>query len=227
MPVRLNRAEETASTWIRVLQARAAESPTACAYTFLAEGEEESGSLTYAELESRARALAACLQGMGAAGERVLLLYSPGLDFIVGFLGCLYAGCAAVPAYPPRSARTLPRLRAIAKDARPAVVLTTSDLLSGVETLGGRLPELAGVQWLATDTLDVERLAGEWREPEVNGDTLAFLQYTSGSTALPKGVMVTHGNLLHNEEMIQAAFRQSERSVIAGWLPLYHDMGLI
>ncbi len=227
MPVRLNRAEETASTWIKVLQARAAESPTVRAYTFLAEGEEESESLTYAELESRARALAACLQGAGAAGERALLLYSPGLDFIAGFLGCLYAGCVAVPAYPPRSARTLPRLRAIAKDAGPAVVLTTSDLLSGVETLGGRLPELSGVQWLATDTLDVERLAGEWREPEVNGDTLAFLQYTSGSTALPKGVMVTHGNLLHNEEMIQAAFRQSERSVIAGWLPLYHDMGLI
>src|SRR5687767_1563024 len=166
MPVRLNRAEETASTWIRVLQARAAESPTACAYTFLAEGGEESASLAYAEPESRARALAACLQGVGAAGERGLLLYSPGLDFIVGFLGCLYAGCVAVPAYPPRSARTLPRLRAIAKDAGPAVVLTTSDLLPGVEALAGRIPELSVPPWLATDALDVARLADEWREPE-------------------------------------------------------------
>ncbi|HEX6902709.1 MAG TPA: amino acid adenylation domain-containing protein, partial [Thermoanaerobaculia bacterium] len=209
------------------MRARAAERPEDRAYTFLAEGEEEAGSLTYSELDSRARAVGACLQQLGLAGERALLLYPPGLDFVAAFLGCLYAGVVAVPAYPPRSARTLPRLAAIARDARPAAALTTSDLLETSRPLGNRMPELAAVRWLATDGLDAPGLAGEWREPAVHGDTLAFLQYTSGSTALPKGVMISHRNLLHNEEMIRAAFRQSESSVIVGWLPLYHDMGLI
>src|SRR5215210_3204321 len=214
---------------IQVLRGRAVEHPERPAYTFLAEGEEEGARLTYGELDARARALAARLQRLGLAGERALLLYPPGLDFVAAFLGCLYAGTVAVPAYPPRSARMLPRLRSIAGDSRPAVALTTSDLLRQVEGLAGRLPELAGVRWLAADGPgDADAgLAAEWREPEGGGETLAFLQYTSGSTALPKGVMVGHGNLVHNEEMIQAAFGQSERSVIVGWLPLYHDMGLI
>src|SRR5829696_6945102 len=114
---------------IQVLRDRAIEHPERPAYTFLAEGEEEGARLTYGELDARARALAARLQRLGLAGERALLLYPPGLEFVCGFLGCLYAGVVAVPAYPPRSARMLPRLRSIAGDSRPAVALTTSDLL--------------------------------------------------------------------------------------------------
>ncbi len=215
------------SSLIQLLRGRALEHPERPAYTFLADGEEEGGRLTFAELDAQARALGARLQRLGLAGQRALLLYPPGLEFVSAFLGCLYGGVVAVPAYPPRSERMLPRLRSIARDARPAVALTTSDLRARVEALAGRLPEMAGAQWLATDGLDAAGLAEEWEEPEIDGDTLAFLQYTSGSTAQPKGVMVTHGNLLHNEEMIQAAFAQSERSLIVGWLPLYHDMGLI
>ncbi|HVT57970.1 MAG TPA: amino acid adenylation domain-containing protein, partial [Thermoanaerobaculia bacterium] len=225
----LTRERALAANLVRLLRGLAVERPHARAYSFLADGEEEGESLTYAELDLRARALGAALQRLGAAGERALLLYPPGLDFIAAFLGCLYAGAVAVPAYPPRSARTLPRLRAIAADARPAVVLTTGALLAKAGGWTGELPELAAARWLATDEAAAGGLgeAADWREPEIDGDRLAFLQYTSGSTALPKGVMVSHGNLLHNEELIRRAFRQSERSVIAGWLPLYHDMGLI
>ncbi|HEV2844558.1 MAG TPA: fatty acyl-AMP ligase, partial [Thermoanaerobaculia bacterium] len=212
---------------VQVLRGRALEHPERPAFTFLADGEEEGARLTFAELDARARALGALLQRLGLRGERALLLYSPGLEFVSAFLGCLYGGVIAVPAYPPRSERMLPRLRSIARDARPAVALTTSDLHRKVEALAGRLPELAGVRWLATDGLDVAELAEGWEEPEIDGESLAFLQYTSGSTSLPKGVMVSHGNLLHNEEMIQEAFGQTERSLIVGWLPLYHDMGLI
>ncbi|HEX9942797.1 MAG TPA: AMP-binding protein, partial [Thermoanaerobaculia bacterium] len=205
---------------------RADERPEAGAYTFLAEGEEEALSLNHADLDLRARAIGARLQSLGLAGERALLLYPPGLEFIAAFFGCLYGDVVAVPAYPPRSLRMLPRLRAVAADAHPEVVLTTGALLGGAEALAGRLPELVGVPWIATDSL-APALAGEWRDPGVDGGTLAFLQYTSGSTSLPKGVRVSHGNLLHNEEMIRRAFGQSERSVVVGWLPLYHDMGLI
>src|SRR4051812_32506903 len=166
---------------------------------------------------------------MGLAGERALLLYPPGLELVSAFLGCLYGGVVAVPAYPPRSPRMVPRLRAIAGDARPAVALPTAEAVGQGAALAGRFPEMAGSLWLATDSLgaDLAGLAEQWRDPEAEAGTLAFLQYTSGSTATPKGVMVSHGNLLHNEEMIRQAFGQSERSVIVGWLPLHHDMGLI
>ena len=155
----------------------------------------------------------------------MLLLFPPGLGFIEAFFGCLYAGAIAVPAYPPRTARGLPRLRAILEDARPHVVLTTGELLDRARALLGGAAETASLAWLAVDGL--ESREKDWRPPRVDGDTLAFLQYTSGSTSTPKGVMVSHANLLHNEEMIRRAFAQSRKSVIVGWLPLYHDMGLI
>ena len=182
--------------------------------------------LSYAGLDLRARAIGAALQHQGAAGQRALLLYPPGLEFVAAFFGCLYGGVVAVPAYPPRSARNLPRLLEIARDARPAIALTTAELKAAIGGLATQVPELAALRLLATDEVPVEEAAA-WRDPGAAGSTLAFLQYTSGSTAAPKGVMVSHGNLLHNEEMIRQAFGQSAESVIVGWLPLYHDMGLI
>ncbi|HBL31985.1 MAG TPA: hypothetical protein DD490_34615, partial [Acidobacteria bacterium] len=211
---------------VDLLQARALASPGRRAYTFLADGETESAALTWAELDGRARALGAALVGQGARGERVLLLFPPGLDFVAAFFGCLYAGAVAVPCHPPRPHRDQPRLRAIACDARPGFVLTTVELAGRREALGARVPELAGVVWIAVETVD-PRGAERWAPPSLAAETAAFLQYTSGSTATPKGVMVTHANLLHNEGMIGAAFAQDEDSVVVGWLPLYHDMGLI
>ncbi len=218
------------STLIDVLSHRASEDPDRIAYRFLSDGEVEEDALTYAELDRRARALGAFLQEMGAEGERALLLYPPGLEFVTAFLGCLYGGVVAVPAYPPRSNRPDSRLEAIARDARPRFALTTPALRDRAATFSTHNPALAGVRWIATSEITEADtgLAERWQSVAALGpEWPAFLQYTSGSTATPKGVVVRHGNLVHNEGMIQAAFGQSERSVIVGWLPLYHDMGLI
>jgi amino acid adenylation domain-containing protein len=215
------------SSLVERLRQRALDSPEKTVYRFLAEGEMEEDSLTFGELDRRARALGAWLQEMGAEGERALLLYPPGLEFVTAFLGCLYGGVVAVPAYPPRTNRPDARLQAIAADARPRFALTTTALRDRAASFAAHNPALAGVHWVASAEVD-RGLADGWRTPAGHGpDALAFLQYTSGSTAIPKGVMVRHGNLVHNEGMIQAAFGQSESSVIVGWLPLYHDMGLI
>jgi acyl-CoA synthetase (AMP-forming)/AMP-acid ligase II len=208
-------------------RARAATLGDQPLYTFLPErGGEDVAQLSYAGLDLRARAIATALQRLGAGGQRALLLYPPGLEFVAAFFGCLYAGVVAVPAYPPRSARTLPRLLEIARDARPAVALTTTELAAMIGGMAAQVPDLSALRLLATNAVPLDE-AEAWTDPGVSGSTMAFLQYTSGSTAAPKGVMVTHGNLLHNEETIRQAFGQTAASVIVGWLPLYHDMGLI
>ena len=162
------------------------------AFTFLADGEEPAEHLTFAGLDLRARALAVDLWRRGATGERVLLLFPPGLDFVAAFLGCLYAGAVAVPAYPPSPGRGTGRLHGLLEDARPRLALTVSSLLDRV------MREIVG----ATEAVAVDgfpaALAGEWRPPPLGPGNLAFLQYTSGSTSTPKGVRVTHGNLLAN-----------------------------
>jgi acyl-CoA synthetase (AMP-forming)/AMP-acid ligase II len=211
---------------VDTLRDRAAGGNGFPAYTYLEDGEAQGGSLSWAGLDQQARTIAAHLGAVTARGERALLLFPAGLDFIAAFFGCLYAGVVAVPCYPPRPNRGQPRLRAIVRDSRPAVVLTSTALSLKAGGLVEEIPELAAARWLATDGLDAAASA-DWRDPGVGPDHLAFLQYTSGSTALPKGVMVSHRNLIANERMIQAAFRQSEASVVVGWLPLYHDMGLI
>ncbi|MEW6737400.1 MAG: condensation domain-containing protein, partial [Acidobacteriota bacterium] len=208
---------------------RAETQPEQLAYIFLQDGEKEERRLTYHELDRQARAIAALLQSYHARGERALLLYPPGLEFIAAFFGCLYSGVIAVPVYPPDPARlnrTLPRLMAIANDAKPIIALTTSEILSLVEYLFSGESEVQAIRWLATDNIELA-LAEQWQRPEIDISTLAFLQYTSGSTALPKGVMISHGNLMQNELMIQQAFQLNESSIGVGWLPLYHDMGLI
>ncbi|HEY7215694.1 MAG TPA: AMP-binding protein, partial [Thermoanaerobaculia bacterium] len=212
------------SSWIEVLRTRARESPAARAFTFLGDGEED--HLSYAGLDERARAIAALLQEHGAAGERVLLLYPPGFEYIAAFFGCLYAGAVAVPAYPPRLNRSLPRLRAILEDARPRLALTTAAIRARVEGWRQQAPWLAGTCWLETGGVD-SRDAALWRQPEVAESTLAFLQYTSGSTGTPKGVMLSHGNLLHNSRELRRCFGYTAESRGVIWLPPYHDMGLI
>ncbi|HXO22177.1 MAG TPA: condensation domain-containing protein, partial [Thermoanaerobaculia bacterium] len=210
---------------MEVLRAHAGEQPARRAFTFLDQGEEESGHLTYGELDRQARTIAARLQEEGAGAGPALLLYPPGLEFIAGFFGCLYAGVVGVPVYPPGSPRGLPLLRSVAADCRPELILTTAARRARFAALTAELPALAGARWIASDAPAGDPNA--WRPPDLAADRLAFLQYTSGSTAAPRGVMVTHGNLLHNQEAIRHTFGQSSASVIVGWLPLYHDMGLI
>ncbi|MGX2041491.1 amino acid adenylation domain-containing protein [Methylocaldum sp. MU1018] len=210
---------------VELLGARAYENAAGKGYVFLGDGEIESGRLTFADLDRRARAIAARLQTLGMIGERALLLYPPGLEYIEAFFGCLYAGAIAVPAYPP-TRQHLPRLQAVMRDAAPGVIMTTAELVAKFrdEFVGGAL--CAASNWLATDAV-ASGEAGRWRAPVLAPESLAFLQYTSGSTGDPKGVMVSHGNLLANQEAIRQSFGHTEHSTVVGWLPLYHDMGLI
>ena len=215
---------------IDLLATRAAEHGDATAYMFLDDRDGES-QITYAQLDRRARMIAARLQLELSPGDRALLVYPAGLEFISAFFGCLYAGVVAVPATYPKPKRPMPRLQKIAVDCDAHVALSTSQTLTTLD------PDLlsadaATSSWIATDELD-DNLADLYREPEVNRDNLAFLQYTSGSTSDPKGVTVSHGNLLTNLDCIRQAFgigdteddRESSTGVF--WLPAYHDMGLI
>jgi len=217
------------STLAELLRERAIHQPEGRAYTFLIDGEEEEAHVTYAELDRQARAVGALLQSYGTGGERALLLYPPGLEFIAAFFGCLYAAVVGIPAPLPRlgrSDRVLSRLRSIANDAQPMVALTTSPVLAAVKDLFAQVPELSATRWLTTDNVASD-LMEEWWAPRVDRSTLAYLQYTSGSTAAPKGVMVSHGNLWQSQQMIRGAFGHSKDSVFVGWLPHYHDMGLV
>jgi acyl transferase domain-containing protein/acyl-CoA synthetase (AMP-forming)/AMP-acid ligase II/pimeloyl-ACP methyl ester carboxylesterase/acyl carrier protein len=214
------------STLVDLLRFRAASTPNSQAFVFLRDGEEEDRELTYGELDRQARAIAATLQTRGAVGERALLLYSPNLDFITAFWGCLYAGVLAVPAYPPRPNQTLTRLRAIMKDADAAFAMTTGPQLANMGRLLEQNPDFASLQWVTTDELPLG-IEASWRPGAMAADALAFLQYTSGSTGTPKGVMVSHGNLMHNARFIKESFSDSSESTSVCWLPPYHDMGLI
>jgi amino acid adenylation domain-containing protein len=209
-----------------LLRWRAENNSSQLALTFLKDGKTEEGNWTYEDLARHARSIAAFLQSSNSTTQPVLLLYPPGLDFIAAFWGCLVAGAIAVPVYPPRSNRGLLRLKGVIQDSQAGTVLTSTQTLAKMKAFAADDPQLSSLRYLATNNLEPGRVH-DWKEPRVTGESIAFLQYTSGSTAKPKGVIVTHSNLLENEARIQEAFRQTEKSVIVGWLPLYHDMGLI
>jgi acyl-CoA synthetase (AMP-forming)/AMP-acid ligase II len=214
---------------VSMLRHRARHQAHRRAYTFLTDGENESAILTYEQLDRRARAIAVVLAERGIRpGDRAILLYPAGLDFIAAFFGAIYAGAIAVPCYPPHRlqlARSLPRLTTIVANADPSVVLCTAE----VTELSAKLAHVSvldAVPWIATDTLG-DNAIDTWKEPDVDPSTVAFLQYTSGSTAAPRGVMVTHGNLLHNLSVINHVEENDSDSVSVSWLPVIHDMGLI
>jgi acyl-CoA synthetase (AMP-forming)/AMP-acid ligase II len=213
-------------TLVDLLRWRAAAAPDWVAYTFLSDGEHEDVRIRCAELDRRARAIAAWLCQHGCAGERALLLYPPGLDYITAFFGCLYAGIVAVPAFPPRPHRPLPRLEGMVADAGVTLALASTDILENLERRFAHAPYLRDLRWLDTSRLPAG-LEDAWQEPSIGRDSLAFLQYTSGSTATPRGVMLSHGNLLHNLALIQRCFGTTSATRCVVWLPPYHDMGLI
>ncbi len=215
-----------AASLVDLLLGRAEERPESVVFAFSAEGEADGPTLTFGGLDQRAKSIGAWLQTRGLTGERVLLVFPPGLDFIAAFFGCLYAGAVAVPAATPRANRPMTRLKAVVDDAGPAALLTTNSLLPAARKWLGQVPALGETDWLGVDSLP-DSLGQNWSNPKAGPETLAFLQYTSGSTALPKGVMVTHGNLLHNSALIRESFGSTPDSRGVFWLPLFHDMGLI
>jgi 8-amino-7-oxononanoate synthase/acyl carrier protein len=214
------------SNLVDLLRHRALHQAHDRAFTYLVDGETEEIHLTYQALDHQARAVAARLQAMNLVGERALLLYPAGLDFIVAFFGCLYAGVVAVPAYPPRRNRSLSRIQAIADDAQAKIALTTYPVWERVQVVLDQSPDLKKISWLCTDQLP-DGAENDWQQPDVHGDTLAFLQYTSGSTGTPKGVILNHANLMHNSASIAYAFEHTRSGSGVFWLPSYHDMGLI
>lgn len=215
-------------TLVDLLRWRADQEPLRCAYRFLHAGEEEEGHFTYSKLEVRAQAIAAWLQTRVRPGDRVLLLLPPGLDYIAAFFGCLFAGAIAVPAYPPkrRSNRGEGRIEAIIRDASPATILAAVTIAEKISQDAAAANPFTGIPCDEVEKIS-SALAGEWRAPAVARETTAFIQYTSGSTSLPKGVMVSHANLLENQRMIQQVCGHDSASTFVGWLPLYHDMGLV
>ncbi len=217
-------------TMLELLASQLVENPDGSAYVFL-DDRDGLSEVSFRQLHRRAKVIAARLQLELRPGDRALLVYPAGLEFISAFFGCMYAGVVAVPATYPKPKRPMPRLQRIALDCDAHVALSTAQTLTTID------PDLlsadaATSQWIATDELD-DDLADMWQRPTVAESDLAFLQYTSGSTSDPKGVMVSHGNLLNNLECIRQAFGigEIEDDLLSQtgvfWLPAYHDMGLI
>ena len=220
------------SSLVEILRYRARVQPNQVAYVGLENGEAEAGRLTYLALDRQARAIALQLQSLGASGSRVLLTFplSDGLSFVAAFFGCLYAGAVAVTAWPPLNESLLSELQYKAVDAEVKFALSTQSLLAQAQDSFAATPPLAAVHWLATDVLTSnidDEAIDQWQIPEIEPETLAYLQYTSGSTGLPKGAMISHGNVLDNLGLIYETCQYTARDIGVCWLPLYHDMGLV
>jgi acyl-CoA synthetase (AMP-forming)/AMP-acid ligase II len=214
-------------TFVEVARRHANERTHAPFLTWLENGRDESITYSFGELDLRARAFAARLQSLVAdLGDDMsaLIVTQPGPGFVLGFFGCLYAGIPAVPAYTPRKNETGARLSMLIRDAGARIVITDQVSGAALARLADELPE--GLRIVTVEELDPS-LADDWRMPAIDRDSIAFIQYTSGSTGLPKGVEVSHGNLIRNERMVVEAMGHDEKTVFVGWLPLFHDMGLI
>ncbi len=234
-------------TFVDILRDRAQVSGDKIAYRFLVDGDKEELTLTYGQLHQRSLAIASQLKDEAKPGDRALLLYPPGTEFICAFFGCLYAGVIAVPAYPPgrsRLVQNLKRLELLSRDCSPTVVLcddavksvfsnniTTElqkKLLDEIDidsNLSASSLELLQAKVICT--LDLLSSNNEAEIINVTGDDLAFLQYTSGSTGSPKGVMVSHRNLQINASQSKRKYNHTSDCIMSSWLPQYHDMGLI
>ncbi|QDV14161.1 Putative fatty-acid--CoA ligase fadD21 [Rosistilla oblonga] len=213
------------SNFVEILRYWTEQQPDAPAF-YYTDGEDDDAMLTYAQLWERVRALAGHLQQRGATGGRVLLLYPPGLEFVVGFFACHAAGATAVPAYPPRRNRKATRIHSISKDSGAGFALSIASVIEQIYSNKDQAADLSAIEMIASD--DPSNAAIDaWKMPTIAANDIAMLQYTSGSTGDPKGVMLTHGNLIANCEYIVHAFTPTRAGSGASWLPTYHDMGLV
>lgn len=211
---------------VDVVRLRALHSPKKKSCTFLNKELEE--TMTYEQLDLHAKAIAATLQAKGAKpGDRVLLLFAPGLPLIQAFLGCLYAGCIAVPIYPPAQEKLLDKAQRIVTNSKPVIVLMIADHIKKftADELNTN-PQFLKIPAIALESIELNR-SSSWQPTSIKSNDIAFLQYTSGSTMHPKGVMVSHHNLLDNLGKIFTSFHMNDETIIFSWLPPHHDMGLI
>ncbi|HEX8106608.1 MAG TPA: fatty acyl-AMP ligase, partial [Kofleriaceae bacterium] len=211
-----------------LLARRVAEDPARLAYGFEADGGGED-SLTYGQLARRAGAIAARLRETARPGDTALLLLPQGLDYIVAFWACVQANVIAVPLFPPRRNRGGDRVEAVITDSGARLALTDAATLSGLDRGVQESPYLRELRWVDVQAIDPEATSAPAVDVDVDRDpdTIAFLQYTSGSTGTPRGVMVSHRNLLTNLRDIDAGIGHTPASVGISWLPFFHDMGLI
>jgi acyl-CoA synthetase (AMP-forming)/AMP-acid ligase II/3-oxoacyl-(acyl-carrier-protein) synthase/acyl carrier protein len=214
---------------VDVVRAHSERIPDIRAFTFLKNGETEDGVLTFSSIDERARRIAAWLQSNFTQGDRVVLLFPSGLDFIVTFLGCMYAGAIPIPVNLSRRQQGIEKLSLIAANSGAKLIMTNQ---SSFEELSSRFCKSAILRDL--DLMSIEAVLASpsaqtslWQPPELDLSSIAFIQYTSGSTGEPKGIAITHGNLLANQKMITEAFEHDANTVFVGWLPLHHDMGLV
>jgi acyl-CoA synthetase (AMP-forming)/AMP-acid ligase II len=215
-------------SWIDALDGWTASVPAANAFRYLRDGEVEAARLSWAELDTRVRAVAGVLRRHGLRGERVLLLQPPGIEFVCAFLGCLRGGAIAVPLYPPNLTRqdgALARLLRVAADCRPAAAIVPEAQRPRFAALAAEYPALREIRWLPCESLDEG--STDVADDRADAGDLAFLQYTSGSTGVPRGVRVTHANIAHNARRITASYGMQPLQTSVSWLPPYHDMGLI
>lgn len=213
------------STFVDLLQCRANEHPSRVAYSFLKDGEVEQEKVSYLELDEGARKIAAYLQSKKLEGERVLLIFQPGSEFVTAFMACLYAGVVAVPVHPPHN-QNLSRIEHIVVNAEARLILTSSKLIEKLKSYSNKGEDISKLNLVVIEEID-PLFIDEYKLPRIEKNSLAFLQYTSGSTGSPKGVMITHQNLLSNSEIIRECFGNVPESRGVIWLPPYHDMGLI
>jgi acyl-CoA synthetase (AMP-forming)/AMP-acid ligase II len=218
-------------SFVALLRHRATDHPRQTGFLFLRENNPENDLdlFSYGQLDEKARAIAAALQQSGEPGQRILLLHQPGSEFVAAFYGCLYAGAIAVTTYPPHRGRlkqSLPKICELLKDAECSTILTTADIAPVFIAAWNEVFQTEPPLVVASDAIRTSE-ADRWRNPMAGRDTVAFLQYTSGSTSRPRGVAVTHGNMLHNSEVIAQGFESDSESMGISWLPPYHDMGLI
>ncbi|NLF71782.1 MAG: AMP-binding protein [Candidatus Anammoximicrobium sp.] len=214
------------STLVDLLHNQAATLGEKVAFRFLPGAGRDELILTYCDLHRRAMGIAAELQTRTVPGDRVLLSFASGLEFVEAFFGCLYAGVVAVPVAQPGRRRPVAAVQAICRASKPLLILGTAEQDEAGATSTADLSLQLQLPWIASDRVPTQRL-GDWRDPQIGPQQTAFLQYTSGSTSTPKGVILSHENVLSNAALIQEAFGTSVQSSAAFWLPLYHDMGLI
>jgi len=212
-------------TLIDLLQARSRYQENEIAYRFLKNGEIENEVITYQELDRKAQAIAGYLQSLNLANERVAIVYpyDRGLDFITAFFGCLYAGVVAVTCHPPLSRHSFVEIQDRLTSSQAKAIIAHPSLINKLKEK--LIISNSDFHWLITD--NILSSGNHWQKPQITPDSLAFLQYTSGSTGKPKGVMITHQCILYNQKMLKLAFGNNETSIGLGWLPLFHDMGLI